>query len=115
MSDPAEELVRHPRFNWREGMRDRAGVRVFDLDLFDATAAPDLGDAATAGILLAMLDETGRLTDVVKQGAEWIVAVDLPEDGIQGWAGDTMGEAAAYALIGLWEALDFPVASELDE
>lgn len=114
MSDPGEELWQHPRWSWREGMRDRAGVRVFDLELFDATTAPDLTDAATAGILLGLLDELGRLTDVVKQGAEWIVAVDLPEDGVQGWAADTMGEAAAYALLGLWEALD-AVPQDVDE
>ena len=48
MSDPGELLLHHPRFTWREGMRDRAGVRVFDLDLFDATTAPDLEDWATA-------------------------------------------------------------------
>ncbi|MCA9493868.1 MAG: hypothetical protein KC621_28250 [Myxococcales bacterium] len=114
MSDPGELLLHHPRFTWREGMRDRAGVRVFDLDLFDATTAPDLEDWATAGILLGALGETGRLTDVVKQGDEWIVAVDLPEDGVQGWAADSLGEAAAYALLGLWDALEVGASQDVD-
>lgn len=105
--DPADELFAHPRFAWREGMRDRRGVRVVDLELLDGMTAPDLRDWATAGILLQLLDESGRLTDVVKQDGEFVVAVDLPEDGVTGWAGETLGEAAAHALLGLWEVLDF--------
>ena len=104
--DPAAELLSHPRFRWREGMRDRRGVRVVDLELLDAMDAPDLSDWPTVGAVLGMLDETGRFTDVVRQEGEFVVAVDLPPDGVQGWAGDTLGEAAALALLGLWEALD---------
>lgn len=103
--DPAAELLRHPRFAWREGMRDRRGVRVVDLELLEGMTEPDLGDWATAGVLLQLLDETGRLTDVVRQDGEFVVAVDLPEDGLQGWAADTLGEAAATALLELWTAL----------
>ena len=40
-----------------------------------------------------------------RRDREWIVAVELPEDGLQGWAADTLGEAAAWALLHLWEAL----------
>jgi hypothetical protein len=105
--DPATELLGHPRFSWREGMRDRRGVRVVDLELLDGMEAPDLSDAATAGVVLQMLDETGRFTDVVRQQGEFVVAVDLPEDGVTGWVADTLGEAAALALLGLWEVLDF--------
>lgn len=112
MNDLAAELARHPRFSWREGMRDASGVRIVELDLHDASSPPDLADPATAGVLLAMIDETRRLTDVVRQAEEWIVAVDLPEDGVQGWASDTLGEAAAYALLGLWDALDHPSSDE---
>jgi hypothetical protein len=104
VSDVAEDLRFHPRFAWREGMRDQRGLRVVELDLWDGTSPPDLADFATAGVLLGILDESGRLTDIVKQGSEWIVAVDLPQDGLQGWAADTLGEAAAYALLNLWEA-----------
>lgn len=106
MDDPAEQLRKHRHFAWREGMRDQRGLRVVELDLWDGLAPPDLTDLPTAGALLGVLDETGRLTDVVKQGAEWIVAVELPDDGLQGWAADTLGEAAAYALLHLWDALD---------
>ncbi len=112
MNDLAVELARHPRFSWREGMRDAGGVRVVELELLDPSTAPDLTDAATAGVLLALLDETGRLTDVVRQDEEWIVAVNLPEDGVQGWAAESLGEAAAYALLGLWDALEHPAADE---
>ena len=108
MSDVADDLRAHPRFTWQEGMRDRRGLRVVELDLWDGAAAPDLTDWPTAGCLLGALAQTGRLTDVVRQGEEWIVAVDLPETGVQGWAADELGEAAAWALLGLWDALDHP-------
>jgi hypothetical protein len=49
---------------------------------------------------------------VVRQDEEWIVAVNLPEDGVQGWAAESLGEAAAYALLGLWDALEHPAADE---
>jgi hypothetical protein len=115
MSEVSIELRAHPRFGWREAMRDTRGIRVVELDLFDGEHPPDLADAATAGILLQMLDETGRLTDVVREGGEFIVAVDLPEDGVQGWAAETLGEAAAYALLGLWEVLDHDAAQAARE
>jgi hypothetical protein len=100
--DLGEALHAHPRFEWREGMRDRRGIRVFELDLWDGPEPPDLQDAATAGILLQMLAETGMLTDVVRDAGEWIVAVELPEDGVQGWAAEHLGEAACYALLEAW-------------
>lgn len=109
--DPGQRLVDDPRWGWREGMVDRRGVRVVDLELWDAVDLPDLADPATAGILLGMLDELGVLSDVVREGAEWIVAVDLPEDGLQGWAAESMGEAAAYALLAVWDAAPFTEAS----
>ena len=111
MTELAITLSKHPNFRWREGMRDTRGLRVVELDLWDAAAPPDLADPATGGCLLAALDETGRLTDVVREGGEWIVAVDLPQDGLYGWAADTLAEAAAYALLGLWDAM----ASDPDE
>ena len=102
----AERVASHPRWTWREGMRDTQGVRVVDLDLWDGSrAVPDLRDDATAGVLLGILAESGLLTDVVRQDNEWIVAVELPETGLQGWAADTLGEAAAYALVEVWAAL----------
>lgn len=99
--DPAALLFGHPNFAWRDGMRDRRGVRCVDTDLWRAEAPPDLHDAATAGILVAMLAETGRLTDIVVIDGEWAVAVEM--DGPYGLAGSSLGEAAAWALLQVWE------------
>ncbi|MEO0601529.1 MAG: hypothetical protein AAF211_08840, partial [Myxococcota bacterium] len=66
----------------------------------------------TAGTLLGVLATMGVLSDVVIQEEDWIVAVDLPESGLQGWAASTLGEAAGWALIAAWGAtparLDMP-------
>jgi hypothetical protein len=105
MNDLGRQLRAHPRWAWREGMRDRRGVRIVDLELWDGAEPPDLADDATAGVLLGMLAEMGLLSDVVRQDGSWIVAVDLPEDGLQGWMGDTLGEAAGYAMLAAWDAV----------
>ncbi len=102
--DPAEQLSEHPRFRWLAGMSDRRGRRVVDLDLWDGGVV-DLSDAATAGALLALLEDTSTLSDVVRQDDDWIVAVDLPGTGLQGWAADSLGLAACYALLATYEAL----------
>jgi hypothetical protein len=86
-------------------MRDRRGVRIVDLDLWDGTSPPDLSDDATGGVLLGVLAEMGLLSDVVRQDGAWIVAVDLPRDGLQGWMGDSLGEAAGYALLAAWDVV----------
>jgi hypothetical protein len=78
---------------------------VVDLDLWDPGAPPDLADAATVGILLGWLAEIDLLSDVVREDGSWIVAIELPHEGLQGWMGDTMGEAAALALLAAWEGL----------
>lgn len=102
----AEQLVEHPRWAWREGMRASDGVRVVDLELWSANdLLPDLDDFPTAGALLGMLAELGVLSDVVIQDEDWIVAVDLPDSGLQGLAAATLGEAAGWALITAWGAL----------
>lgn len=103
--EPAGQLFAHERFQWAEGMRDKRGVRIVDLDLWDPKAPPDLRDAATAGILIGQLDETGLLSDIVKQDGEWIVAVELEGD-LRGFAADKLGEAAAWALLAVWDASD---------
>lgn len=108
MTDLAMELVQHPNWQWREGMRDTRGTRLVDLDLWDATnALPDLSDWATAGAMLGVLAETGLLTDVVLQDDEWIVAVDTG-GGPQGWAADQLGAAAGYAMLAAWGAISMP-------
>ncbi len=103
MTELAQQLVQDHRWTWRVGMQDTSGVRVVDLDLWDgADALPDLTDYATAGCLLGVLAETGMLTDVVLQDDLWIVAVNLPDEGLQGWAADELGAAAGWALIAVW-------------
>lgn len=103
--DPGDQLFAHPRFEWAEGMRDRRGVRIVDLALWEPHVAPDLSDPGTAGVLLGQLDAAGQLSDIVKQDGEWIVAISIGE-ALQGYAADTLGEAAAWALLALWDTLD---------
>lgn len=104
--DLAEQLVEHPRWEWREGMLASDGVRVVDLELWSANdVLPNLEDYPTAGALLGVLAELGVLSDVVIQDEDWIVAVELPDSGLQGWAAETLGEAAGWALINAWGAL----------
>lgn len=108
LTDPAERLVLHPRFEWRDGMLDRLGARlVLDSWKHCTTETPDgkgvlnLADPATAGVLLAVLDSEGLLTDVVREEAGWIVAIRT-EDGLEGYIADSLGEAAAWALLAGW-------------
>lgn len=109
--NPAVRLAGHPRFAWRDGMRDHHGARCVGAGpaLSDSgeLGVPDLADDATAGILLGQLAADGTLTDVVRQDDEWIVAVDYGE-GVEGYVGATMGEAAAWATLATWGE---PIAS----
>jgi len=105
--DPAVQLIRDARWRWCEGMRDLRGRRLVDLDLHDGRSEPDLSDYATAGALLGLIAQTGSLTDVVRQGGEWIVAVDL-SGRLQGYIAPTLGEAAAWALLAFWADVDSP-------
>ena len=70
--------------------------------------APDLTDAATAGVLLSLIDEAGALRDVVRDADQWIVAVEIANE-LRGYAADHMGEAAAWALLAVWGTLDIAV------
>ncbi len=100
--DPGLRLLCHPRFRWSEGMRDRVGRRVMGSGEHPVDAAPDLVDPATAGCLLGYLSEACLLTDVVRIGDEWVVAIRTAAMAIQGYAGETIGEAAAWALLASW-------------
>jgi len=105
----AIDLVHHARFAWREGMRDHLGRRIVDPSLVPPAHGPDplrpdLDDLATGGLLLGELDALGVLTDVVRSEGEWIVAVELPSE-LKGFAGDGLGEAAAWALLEAWAEL----------
>ena len=104
--DAARRLANHPNWDWRQGMLDQRGGRLvggsWEHPTVEASGAPpNLNDGATAGILLQILDETGLLTDVVKHRGDWVVAIDRG-DGPIGYAGDSLGEAAAWALLAVW-------------
>lgn len=105
LGDPAEQLIDNPYFRWCEGMRDARGRRIVDVELYDGESLPDLTDYPTAGALLGLLAEAGKLTDVVRQDGIWIVAVEVGED-VQGYAADLLGEAAAWALLAIDGGLD---------
>lgn len=65
---------------------------------------PLLSHAATAGALVGMLNETGRLREIrppVCPGADWIVAVSVeaPAIGVVWYSGPTLGHAAGAALL----------------
>jgi len=107
--DVARALAQHARFRWADGMRDHHGRRIVDPSLVPPADGPDphcpdLADMPTAGCLLDQIDGMGALTDVVRADGEWIVAVDLP-GGLKGFAADTLGLAAAYALLEAWAEL----------
>mgnify|MGYP007046961981 CR=1 FL=1 len=105
--DPAQQLVRDSRWVWCEGMKDLRGRRLVDLDLHDGSSEPDLADYATAGAIIGLLEATGSVTDIVREGGEWIVAVDL-SGHLQGYIAPTLGEAAAWALLAYWDDFDSP-------
>ena len=102
-SDPATLLIDHARFAWLEGMCSRDGRRVVETG--KGHDSIDLSDMPTAGALLGVIDGMGRLTDVVRQDGEWIVAIRCGDE-LQGYAADNLGEAAAWALLELWGAED---------
>lgn len=106
--DLASWLVRNPRFRWRDGMLDRHGARmVLEAWTHPAVTAPDasvglnLDDPGTGGVLLSLLDEEGALSDVVRVGDGWIVAIRVGEE-IEGFHGESLGVAAAFALLAAW-------------
>ncbi len=108
-ADLAEQLVEDPRWEWKDGMRATDGVRVVDVALWTAgNLLPDLDDFPTAGAILGVLADMGVLSDVVIQDEDWIVAVELPESGLQGWAGSSLGEAAGWALLAAWGSVAAP-------
>lgn len=95
-------------------MLDRFGARLV-LDKYrhpsveppGENGVPNLSDPATGGILLSILDDEGLLTDVVRDLGGWVVAIKQG-DGVQGYLADTLGEAAAWALLAAWgEDLDY--------
>jgi hypothetical protein len=63
---------------------------------------PDLDDWATAGLVFGQLARTGRFTDVVRLPDCWVVAIRGRGPQVRGLAGDSFGEAAAWALLAAW-------------
>jgi hypothetical protein len=102
--DVARKLVGSAEWRWCPGMVDQAGGRVVDVAGVADTALPDLADWATAGAVLGLIAARGALTDVVRDSGNWIVAVDIEGD-ISGYAAETLGEAAGWALMAVWENL----------
>ncbi len=107
--DPATWLASHPRFRWRDGMLDRFGARlILDRWKHPAVEAPEPGralnltDPGTAGVLLALLDEEDALSDIVRDSQGWIVAIRDTNGEVHGFFADTLGEAAAWALLAWW-------------
>jgi hypothetical protein len=70
-----------------------------------STAPPDLEDFATAGRILELIDEYHVLSDVVRYPDQWIVAVAFGKD-LRGYIADSLGEAAAWALLVVWDRVD---------
>jgi hypothetical protein len=97
-------LAEQPGWQWLPGMLTHAGLRVTEGADVPADALPDLADWPTVGALLGMIAAFGALTDVVHGPDGWIVAVEIEGD-ITGYAADVPGEAAAWALLAVWENL----------
>jgi len=111
--DPALLLLQHENWLWRPGAADVQGTRVSDPASFASELPPDLDDAATVGVVLGMLAETGALSDICREDADWIVAVEHSH-GLRGYAANSLGEAAAWALLHVWDdtGLEAPVTDE---
>jgi len=111
--DPALLLLNHEHWLWRPGAADTAGNRVMDPADFPANSPPDLDDAATVGVIVGLLAEAGALSDICREGVDWIVAVEHSH-GLRGYAATALGEAAAWALLHVWDDanLDAPLTDE---
>lgn len=127
VSDFARRLASHPRWEWRAGMLAVA-PRPYPLDDVISRcdggrgwaaypgSIPDLIDPATAGVLLAMLDEavehanieTERTTpdQTSEPCCDWTVRVcqwnGADWDSLHIETAPTLGEACARALIEVW-------------
>jgi hypothetical protein len=100
----ARRLTGEPLWRWSAGMRTLAGERIGEGRAPGLEALPDLADWPTVGAILGMIASYQALTDVVHGPEGWIVAVEIDGD-ITGYAADLPGEAAAWALLAVWENL----------
>jgi len=122
-TDLARRLCAHPRFEWASGMLDSGGWRVLYVDPDDglprvameseqawsAEGPPDLDDAATAGVLLAMLGPCWVVSAGSVHSEDRFVIEPATDRGLgQIEYGEvvlcapTLGEALALALLAVW-------------
>jgi len=108
MISEAKALLALPGFVWAPGMVgiDPTGVRwvVYHIDEAGTPMAVRAGDPRVrpAGILLGMLQRTGRLTALTPHVAypgAWYVELDSDPVGDPSIAADSLGVAAARALV----------------
>ncbi|MBA2322075.1 MAG: hypothetical protein H0V89_13090 [Deltaproteobacteria bacterium] len=100
----ARRLVDEPAWQWMPGMRTLGGDRLVEGRMAATDALPDLGDWPTVGALLGIIAGYRAFTDLIHGPEGWIVAVEIDGD-VTGYAADTPGEAAAWALLAVLENL----------
>lgn len=98
LDEAARALVAHPRWRWHPTM----GRVCLDGD--PRTLLPDLDDPATAGVLLELCRQAATEVGI---GVEWLPNRHGRVDWYVGVhqharSGDTLGHAAALALLALW-------------
>lgn len=104
LDEAARALVAHPRWRWHHTM----GRVCLDGD--PRTLLPDLDDPATAGVLLDMCRQAWPgLIEVTIAGDNIAIRLLPAPKGREPYlpgprctAGDTLGHAAALALLALW-------------
>jgi hypothetical protein len=105
MSDLALTLARHPRFC--VGVTDPLGRGLLWVPSEDGALVPDLTDAATAGVLLAMLmeaDPTASVTIDLRDDPQVMVCASPPDGRCARIGGDRslLGVYLAQALLAVW-------------
>lgn len=94
----ARRLVAHPKFEDRGGMR---AERVYDHETYTAQDLPDLGDCATKGRLLEMLQQPFSI-HCSNEGSAFVWCV-LRRTAILASDEPDLGTALATALLKQWE------------
>ncbi len=97
-------LTEEPGWQWHPGMLTLDGVRLQVGSEAPVDSLPDLTDWPTVGAILGILSSYGAFSDLIHSADGWIAAVEIDGD-VTGYAADTPGEAAAWALLAVWENL----------
>lgn len=122
--DLARQLAAHPRWRWMAGMREESGDRISRIEgdrvvYVDREGdvescpddgiyfgIPDLADPATLGCLIAMLTDRlltiGHRREEDDGGELWRIVIVADDGRMQGFRGDTFGEALARAVLDAW-------------